>query len=147
MKKSSQSLIASLVLSFGLVACNAGSNTNSSDVQSNSNAIANEYSYDFTATGCKTITAGGTCSLTIRYMGNTNYSGNLGITLPSGYSSASTPTTCTISSTSYLNDIKTTCNFTITASSNAPVNTANSVILTIASQNIESNLFTIGGGL
>ncbi len=77
---------------FLLNACNSGGSSSTSDVQQGSgNITVNGSTFNinsFTATGCQTIPANGSCTLQINsYTGSGIFAGQLTSTNPNGYSS------------------------------------------------------------
>ena len=127
-----------------LAACNSGGGTTSSDVQTGKSTVgsgSNQFTISsLTATGCKTISTNGSCTISFTYSGIGNYQGQLSINALSGYTSTITTSCYNTSSTSQ------TCNWTIN-NTGGNVNTAQTVTIYSNGQTVGINLFVVGGGL
>ncbi len=110
-----RNLIILSITTLMLSACNSGTGTNSSDIQTNQVSNSN-YSMSYTATGCKTMGSNGNCNISVTYSGTGNYATNLQINNLIGY-------TNTISSgcPNKAQSAPTTCSFVVSANGNTSV--------------------------
>jgi hypothetical protein len=139
-----KSIFVALSALMVLAGCNAGNNTNSSDVQTNAGSIGqspNTFAItSLTATGCKTISVNGNCSVNIVYNGTGTFVGSLAATFPiTGYTSPN------ISSCQAVSAISHSCTFTI-SNTGASVSSAQNVNISSNGQ-AGLNLFVVGGGM
>ena len=129
-----------------LAACNVGSsNSSSSDTKSGmgSTTVNNStfsISY-YIATGCRDISAGGTCILQLNnYTATNDFAGALSLSALNGY--VSNISHCTIAGT-----LSHSCTVTITANNNAQVTTAQTFgIIANSQSSSQITNITIGGG-
>ena len=129
---------------MSLAACNSGGGSTSSDVQTGNASVGsggNQFVISsLTATGCKTISTNGSCTISFTYSGTGNYRGQLSINALSGYTPTITTSCNQTSSTSQ------TCNWTIN-NTGGSVNTAQTVTIYSNGQAVGISLFVVGGGL
>lgn len=131
-------LLSMLLVCVALVACNSGGGTSgTSDVQSDSGTTqigSDIMTYSFTATGCRTIVSGGSCSVSLTYSTNSPtsaYAGPLSFTTQNIATSAATTgfTSPDLSLCHAVSTVTNTCNFSIQATGSANVNLAQLVNL------------------
>lgn len=131
-------------LAFGVMSgCGSGSSSSSSDTQTGSVNITSGTSTftmtSYTATGCATIAANGSCTLQLSgYTGNGIYAGTVTVALPSGY----TLNNQTCNNASMLAN---SCSLTLYNTNSSSVTSAQSFYITANGNNVTSAL-TIGGG-
>lgn len=142
-------ILGLIAATFVLNACGSGGSGSTSDVQTGSVNIVNGSSTfninSFTATGCRTIPANGTCTLQLsNYTGSNLFAGPLTLSTLNGYTS-NIATQCNSANSLVANG----CIITITNTSGS-VSTAQSFGV-IANGNLSSLpsplLLTIGGGI
>jgi arabinogalactan endo-1,4-beta-galactosidase len=133
------SLIA--IISVGIANCSSGSTSSTSDIQK-FNITTNNYQINGTATNCRTISANGSCNISVTYSITSSYytvPQTISLTGLTGYSS-------TINSCPQAYTTSVSCNFTVnnTSGSTSQVQNANfafnSTPLPILSA------FLVGGG-
>lgn len=139
-----KSLLVGIGATLLLVACNGGGTTNGSDVQTGGPSTVGTSPNFFTissltATGCKSISTNGNCTVSVTYTGGGTYSGPLTLNTLSGYTS-------TINTCNNPTSIGNTCNFTI---NNTGGSVSNALPVTIYSngQSLGISLFVVGGGI
>lgn len=130
---------------FLLSGCSIGSPASSSaDQQSFSvqdSSGNNSFTLSGTASGCQSITANGSCGVSIKYTGVGIYAGSLTLSGLNGY-------TTTIANCNSAASTSTQCSFTISNTNTAVVVTAESAIFIFNGNITESaGQFVVGGGI
>lgn len=142
MKKIKFAVLCSL--SMALFACNSGGSV-VDDIQQKSTSIGvspNQAVLGYSATGCKTISPGGSCNVTLQYNGTGTYSNQLPLLSSSnGYTNTIASNCITPSSAN-----NPTCSFTITANSNTNTNAGQIAVISLGGTDANISL-TLGGGM